>query len=143
VAREFTIGTLATATGTPVSTIRYYERIGILEARKRSNSNYRLYGEREQELLQFVNASKSLGFKLEHIKLLLELREDPAPPQPQIEKLLENRLSELEQQLGHLREVQDLIRSALERCRGGNGCGECAILDQLNIEAAEISGKSA
>jgi hypothetical protein len=44
-ATRFTIGRLAHAANIPVSTIRYYERVGLLPAGIRSSSNYRLFGE--------------------------------------------------------------------------------------------------
>jgi MerR family mercuric resistance operon transcriptional regulator len=37
-----TIGELAKAAEVPISTVRYYERAGILKAHRRSASNYRL-----------------------------------------------------------------------------------------------------
>lgn len=41
-----TIGDLGKATGTRVETIRYYERVGLLPAPPRTQSNYRSYGRR-------------------------------------------------------------------------------------------------
>ena len=37
------IGALAEATGTPVETIRFYEREGLLPPPARAENNYRLY----------------------------------------------------------------------------------------------------
>ncbi len=37
------IGNLAEATGTPVETIRFYEREGLIPAAQRSENNYRVY----------------------------------------------------------------------------------------------------
>ena len=41
---QFTIGRLAKKVQIPASTVRYYERIGLLEPEDRSQGNYRLYG---------------------------------------------------------------------------------------------------
>ena len=38
-----TIGELATAVGVPTSTIRYYERSGLMKPAERTESNYRIY----------------------------------------------------------------------------------------------------
>ena len=38
-----TIGDLGAATDTKVETIRYYERISLMPAPKRSDGNYRIY----------------------------------------------------------------------------------------------------
>ena len=37
------IGQLASQTGTPVETIRYYEREGLLPGSARTDKNYRIY----------------------------------------------------------------------------------------------------
>ena len=39
----YTIGQFARAVGVPTSTIRYYERIGLLQPSGRSGGNYRFY----------------------------------------------------------------------------------------------------
>ena len=40
----YTIGQLAKTAGVPTSTVRYYERRGLLTSEARSRGNYRLYG---------------------------------------------------------------------------------------------------
>jgi DNA-binding transcriptional MerR regulator len=39
-----TIGALAKKTDTKIETIRYYERIDLLSAPRRTSGNYRIYG---------------------------------------------------------------------------------------------------
>jgi DNA-binding transcriptional MerR regulator len=39
----YTIGQLATAADIPTSTVRYYERAGLLRPLKRAANNYRTY----------------------------------------------------------------------------------------------------
>ena len=48
------IGELAKATGTPVETIRYYEREALLAAPARSAGNYRVYSEAHAQRLAFI-----------------------------------------------------------------------------------------
>ena len=51
--KTYTIGRLAAAAGVPASTVRYYEREGILTPDERTAGNYRQYGERALERLRF------------------------------------------------------------------------------------------
>jgi MerR family mercuric resistance operon transcriptional regulator len=69
-----TIGELANAAEVPISTVRYYERAGILKAHRRSASNYRLYSEEDAQRLRFIRAAQASGFTLEDMKELLRHR---------------------------------------------------------------------
>ena len=40
---NFTIGQLSKKSGVSIDTIRYYEKIGLLEKAKRTAGNYRVY----------------------------------------------------------------------------------------------------
>ncbi len=51
---KLTIGKLASATGTKVETIRYYEQIGLLPAPARSAGNYRTYEGEHLRRLSFI-----------------------------------------------------------------------------------------
>src|SRR6266516_2132117 len=41
--KHYNIGQLARAAGVPVSTLRYYERVGLLAPAGRAHNNYRFY----------------------------------------------------------------------------------------------------
>ena len=69
------IGELATATQTPVDTIRYYEREGLLPAAPRSSGNYRLYRTEHVERLGFIRHCRSLDMTLREIRVLLRFKD--------------------------------------------------------------------
>ena len=62
---------LASRSGVPASTVRYYEQEGLLPAR-RSSAGYRLYDEPAVDRLAFIGTAKSLGLPLPEIRWLLE-----------------------------------------------------------------------
>src|SRR5687768_12101598 len=70
---ELTIGKVAAATGTKVETVRYYERIGLLPAPRRTGGNYRSYDTGHLNRLAFIRRSRDLGFTIEQIRDLLDL----------------------------------------------------------------------
>ena len=72
-AKKRTIGELAAEAGVPASTVRYYERAGLLRPSSRSPSNCRLYSEQELERPRFIRAAQATGFTLENVKSLLRL----------------------------------------------------------------------
>ncbi len=70
-ATKLSIGELAKAADVPTSTVRYYERAGILRPSGRSAGNYRLYSQSELEQLRFIRAAQATGFTLENVTALL------------------------------------------------------------------------
>lgn len=62
----------AKAAGVTVRTLHVYDRLGLLRPAMRTDSGYRLYGEAELERLEQILALRFVGFRLEHIKELLQ-----------------------------------------------------------------------
>ena len=65
------ISQLAQEAGVPVSTVRYYERIGLLGPPSRSASGYRDYDEQASTRLLFIARSRSLGLTCDQVAELL------------------------------------------------------------------------
>ena len=59
-----TISQLARRSGMPASTLRYYEKVGVIPPATRSDSGYRLYDEKALARLAFVQRAKALGVEL-------------------------------------------------------------------------------
>jgi MerR family mercuric resistance operon transcriptional regulator len=65
------ISELADQVGVPVSTIRYYERIGLVGEPGRTGSGYRDYDGESATRLLFVSRARRLGISCEQIAELL------------------------------------------------------------------------
>ena len=125
-----TIGQAAKAAGVAATTLRYYEREGLLTPTSRSGAGYRLYEADVAERLQFIRSAKAVGFSLEDIRLLLELQTDNRKSrQSKVQTVLEARFKEVDQKLKDLRRVRAALGTALDRCRSSSG--ECAVLKDL------------
>ncbi|KJD46374.1 MerR family transcriptional regulator [Paenibacillus terrae] len=59
--------------GLPASTLRYYEKEGILPEVGRDEGGRRVYTEKQIDWLRFVMAMKDTGMTIEEIKAYLEL----------------------------------------------------------------------
>jgi MerR family mercuric resistance operon transcriptional regulator len=130
-----TIGELAKAADVPISTVRYYERAGILTPRRRSASNYRLYSEEDAQRLRFIRAAQATGFTLEDVKGLLQ----PAPC-GRVQGLIEHRLEVVEARMRELRHVRGVLRRSLEECREHERTGRCRVVDDLSAQAKRPRG---
>ena len=132
---QYTIGQLAGAVSVPTSTVRYYERCGLVEPDRRTESNYRVYGEPALERMRFILAAKAHGFTLEDIRTLLDHRDGRRDSCEHVQRLLEDRLAGLETRLAQLHEVQSVLHASLEQCRAAVPDGKCRTMESLNEEA--------
>ncbi|MGH3431802.1 MAG: MerR family transcriptional regulator [Thermocrispum sp.] len=74
------IGELGQATGVPVRTIRYYERIGLLPEPVRTQAGYRTYDDAAVKRLRFVVAAKTTGLKLDQVRSILDVADSGHTP---------------------------------------------------------------
>jgi len=76
------IGDVAERTGMPASTIRYYERVGLI-GRQRRVSGRRDFDERAMFALEVVKLAQTAGFSIAEVKSLLQAySDDPAATLP-------------------------------------------------------------
>ncbi|RJP33583.1 MAG: heavy metal-responsive transcriptional regulator [Phycisphaerales bacterium] len=127
----YTIGGLAKAAGVPTSTVRYYERRGLLRPQARSDGNYRLYSREALARLRFVRSAQTAGFTLSDITLLLRFRDGEAAPCRQVQDLIRARAARVAAQMQQLQEVEGMLRRWLAACRRSERTGKCAVLEGL------------
>ena len=68
---EYTIQKLAKIAGVSTRTLRYYDEIGILKPARINSSGYRIYGQKQVDILQQIMFYRDLGVQLEQIKGIL------------------------------------------------------------------------
>lgn len=127
-----TIGQLAKAAGVPTSSVRFYERRGLLTPDQRTRGNYRLYGAAALERLRFIRAAQAAGFTLKDIALLLGFRDGDASPCREVQNVIEARLSKVDEEIEHLHHVRDVLGRWLKVCRRAERTGRCGVLEGLS-----------
>lgn len=68
---EYTIKKLADLAGVTPRALRYYDKIGLLKPCRINSSGYRIYGEKEINLLQQILFYRSMDMKLEDIQNII------------------------------------------------------------------------
>lgn len=68
---EYTIQKLAKLAGVSTRTLRYYDEIGILKPARINSSGYRIYGQKQVDILQHIMFYRNLGIQLEQVKGIL------------------------------------------------------------------------
>jgi MerR family mercuric resistance operon transcriptional regulator len=130
---QFTIGQLASAAGVPTTTVRYYERRGLLRAATRSGSGkYRTYGDEELVRLRFIRAAQATGFALEDVATLLGLRDGTEEPCKEVQDLIDARLHDVAQRVKDLQRVERVLKTSRRMCRQHEREGRCDVIDTLS-----------
>lgn len=126
------IGALAQASGTPVDTIRYYEREGLLPAPARSEGNFRQYQAAHLERLQFIRHCRGLDMSLDEVRQLLRFRDNPDEPCADVNALLDAHIDHVSRRMAELRVLEAQLRVLRDRCDQPQTAAECGILCALD-----------
>jgi MerR family transcriptional regulator, mercuric resistance operon regulatory protein len=123
------IGSLASAAGVGIETIRYYQRRGLLAQPQRPYGGQRAYRRSDVERVRFIKRAQALGFTLDEIAELLKL--DSGTGHARANALGTRRLAEIEDKLADLLAMRDALRALLRRCEHSQGRVTCPIIAAL------------
>ena len=137
-----TIGVMARHTGCKVETIRYYERIGLLEEPLRSAGGHRHYGRDHLKRLSFIRRARDLGFPLDSVRALLGLSAPGDASCAEVEKLAAAHLAEVRSKIEDLERLREVLGELVARCKGGT-VPDCPIIEALFTEAPASRGAPA
>lgn len=132
---EHTIGEVARRVGIGVETVRFYEREGLVASPPRSASGYRIFPEEAVDRLRFVRRAKELGFTLDQIRTLLDLRAQTHSPCAEVRRLAAAQLADVEARLAALRAIARELGALIESCDAVNEGSNCPILQAIAMEA--------
>jgi len=90
------IGEVAERSGVPAKTIRFWEDHRLLPAPARTPVGYREFDPAILERLAFIRHAQAAGLTLEHIRQVLDIRDDGQPPCVHVAGLIARRLAEVE-----------------------------------------------
>lgn len=113
----------ARAAGIKISTIRFYERQGILAAQSRSASGYREFTDEEVRRLKFIKRAQELGFSLAEIRKFLALSAQRVSLNKDVVQIGQEKLADLDHR------IQDLTR--MRNALDGLLSGVCDISEEV------------
>jgi MerR family transcriptional regulator, copper efflux regulator len=129
------IGDVAAKSGLSRKALRLYETRGLLPSPRRTAAGYRVYGRDTVTLLVFITQARRLGFRLDEIKEIVQIRRSGRCPCPHVLDLVRDKVVELDQTLADLTEVrrglQELLKSS--RSRQGGQATVCNHIERLTL----------
>ena len=132
-----TIHALAEAAGVKVTTIRYYERRGLMPSPRRTPAGYRQYGQSAVDRLRFIKRAQELGFSLEEIDDLLALNvSDPSACQRVAEATVA-KLNDIDGKLRDLERLRGVLAGLAQACQQRQRTTECPVLAMLEERDSE------
>lgn len=126
------ISELAESVGVATSTVRYYERVGLLRSPSRTASGYRDYSDDDAARLLFVMRSRKMGLSCDQIADLLPVwgGANCGAARERVEQLIEAKQAEIVERIAELQRFAmqlDVVRASIdseapEACRTDLSC---------------------
>jgi MerR family transcriptional regulator, redox-sensitive transcriptional activator SoxR len=121
----FTIGDIARRVGVATSTIRYYERIGLLPPCKRVNTKRR-YDASVLQKLNVIHMAQQAGFTIVEIQTLLHDFPIDTEPSERWQALAGKKIAEIETRMQQMEAMKALLVQTLQ-CH-------CATLEDCAVD---------
>ncbi|MEK0317805.1 MerR family transcriptional regulator [Cohnella sp. 56] len=110
---EYSIKQVAEKLNLPISTLRYYDREGLMPLLKRTESGIRKYSETDISWLELVCCLRNTGMPLEEIKAFMELCLTGSSTGEQRKELLEQHKAFILSQMNMLSRSLEMINYKL------------------------------
>lgn len=132
----FTASRLAKETNVPIYTVRHYTRIGLLQPRRNSQNNYKVYQPADAVRLKFILAARDLGFTLSEITDILEKAEHGQSPCPSVRKIIVHHIEENRRKIKEMQKLQKKMENALHDWQNlqdsmPNGTSVCHLIESV------------
>ncbi len=113
------ISELAESVGVATSTVRYYERVGLLGSPSRTASGYRDYSEDDAARLLFVTRARKMGLSCDQIADLLPVWDGAncGGARERVSQLIDAKQAEIIERIAELQRFAaqlDVVRASME-----------------------------
>lgn len=109
------IGEAAKLAGVSVDTVRFYQKLGLVQVPSRTTGGYRLFEEDQIHNLKFARHAQDLGFSLNEIRDLLALRQQPHAC-AEVRSMLKRKVADVREKIKNLAVLEAELAKALRNC---------------------------
>ena len=130
----YSIKEISEILGLPASTIRYYDKQGLLPFIERSEGGYRRFSEEDLGLLKIIECLKKTGMPIKEILQFIRwLQQGDASLRERYEMFLERRKA-VEKQIEQLQETMKVIEYKCWYYETAKEAGTCAVHQKLDLQ---------
>jgi DNA-binding transcriptional MerR regulator len=115
---NLSIAATAERTGVSAHTLRYYERIGLIDPVERDDGGRRIYSDADLLRVDFLRKLRSTGMPITQMQRYVELVRAGAGTEPERLELLEEHRTRVLSDLEHLNDCLGTINFKIDRYRG-------------------------
>jgi MerR family Zn(II)-responsive transcriptional regulator of zntA len=144
----YRISQIANKTGKTSRALRYYEELGILTPRERSEAGYRLYGEEAILKIEWIDKLNEIGFSLSEIReFLVSFKEIGSAPDMMaaLQRLYQEKLNEVETSILRLQKLSKEIKASISyaslcqaSCSSKTEVSHCKSCEQHGKESPDL-----
>ncbi len=114
--KGLTVNGVIKATGLSRETLRYYEKMGLLNPQRRATNGYRLYVAEDLERLEFIFRTKKAGFTIRKIRELLNLKKSENATARLGRDIAREQIRHVDEKISALKEVRVILADFAEQC---------------------------
>ncbi len=126
--KKLTISVAAEQAGVNIETIRYYQRIGLIDEPTKPVSGYRVYPQSTTDRIRFIQRAKELGFSLAETTRLLELEDGNCN---KTRELAELKLALISTKINDLQNMASVLKKHIRACKTNPDTESCPLISSL------------
>ena len=114
--KALTVNGVVKASGLSRETLRYYEKMGLLNPQRRATNGYRVYAADDLERLEFILRTKKAGFTIRKIRELLDLKKSVNATCRIGRDMAREQIQQVDEKIVALKEVRTILADFAEQC---------------------------
>jgi len=130
----YTVGEMAKKLGVAPSTLRYYDKEGLLPFVERSEGGMRMFKDIDYEFLKIIGCLKSTGMKLKDIKLFIGMVQRGDDSIDERLELFRKQKDAVEKQLEALQTTMDIVSYKCWYYETAKKAGTTSVPDNMTEE---------
>ncbi len=114
--RALTVNGVVQATGLSRETLRYYEKMKLLNPARRAANGYRVYVADDLQRLEFILRTKKAGFTIRKIRELLDLKKSVSATCRLGRDMANEQICHVDEQIAALIDIRTILTDFAEQC---------------------------
>lgn len=111
----YSIQIMASRCGMTAHTLRYYERVGLIQPVRRGQGGQRRYSDQDEEWLKFLKSMRATHMSIREMRRYAMLREGGKNGVDEQRRILENHRASLEARMADLQNARAVLTDRIEQ----------------------------